>query len=279
MGVAGADVTLESPSYPGMPSWERLTDAEGRFVVSGLAPGSHYECVVSVPERKLGIRLPMVLPSDRKEPFPVEIRLQPLGTVTGRVLNSDWVPLVGATLRIKATVTLPGGAKKEGLADIEELATDAQGRFYFDRLLPGANYRYFVEVSAAGYGRLRSAAFAAHSGQNETLPDLILLAASERVSGRVVDADDRPLANVRVQTVPSVQAGGAFVSGPDATVTAHDGSFVLTGLPQGPVDLEAEPLTAGRQPASARSPLSTRVRVEAGQQNLRIVLKSGPLGG
>lgn len=69
----------------------------------------------------------------------VTIRLQPVATVTGRLLMADKSPLSGAQIQAIALV-------KARLQDLPETTTDVQGHFQLT-LLPGVKYILRVESS------------------------------------------------------------------------------------------------------------------------------------
>jgi hypothetical protein len=197
------------------------------------------------------------------------LRLRPLAAVAGRVVSAAGKPLPGAAVRIWvrfATGPRPPGCPLEFAVPAEGLTTAADGTFRFARLVPGSGVRYVVEVSAKGHSGRRSAAFAVSAGRTQRLADLVL-PASAVVAGTVVDPSGRPLADVRVGVVAGQ---GDSLLRPPPVVTARDGRFRLVGLPGGPVELEARRFVAGQPKPEPGA--QTRVRVEAGGRDVRIVL-------
>jgi hypothetical protein len=151
------------------------------FTVRGLDPRGSRLVVLFSPEKKLGkVR---VVRGD--EAGPLQVRLEPLSSLTGRVLDADGRPRAGLTVR---AVLSRGGedgarlptqllfrigtwAKLEGRA-----ATDAEGKFRLDGLLPGLKYTVVVsEDGSADPDRLvlrREGVAPAGAGRNQDLGDL-----------------------------------------------------------------------------------------------------------
>jgi RNA polymerase sigma factor (sigma-70 family) len=106
------------------------------------------------PEKKLGKAL--LVSGD--ETGPVQLRLEPLSSLTGRVLDADGHPWSGIHVRATLSRTGEDGARlpvqffiTEGswAAKLEGTATtDAEGKFRLDGLLPGL--KYTLAVSADG---------------------------------------------------------------------------------------------------------------------------------
>jgi hypothetical protein len=71
---------------------------------------------------------------------PVEFKLEPWASVTGRLMDADGRPVA------RASVYAPGGGHDRRATDsvpIGTVFTDANGRFTVDGLLPGVPYRLF----------------------------------------------------------------------------------------------------------------------------------------
>ena len=156
------------------------------------------------------------------------------GTIRGQVTDAD----SGAPLpRAVVTIRLPGrDARPRTLQHI----TDADGRFEFRSLSPGANF-----VSATG-GEHRATYVTGHfpprspSGagpalllkEGETRGDVtIALRRALAISGRVVDELGAPLAGVEVELQPA--AGGYPRSYVRSRTTDDRGLFRLFGVPPG----------------------------------------------
>jgi RNA polymerase sigma factor (sigma-70 family) len=268
-GVKGAEVKLEYASMPDFPPWGCLSGDDGTFSLGGLPADSGFEWVATHSSRRLGARLPQVLPKGRKDPLPVTIRLAPLAGVTGRAQDTRQTPLRGATVRVIALVRVPYKEQPEE-REIATRSADAGGRFHI-HVLPCARHRYLVEVSAPGHLGLRSPAFEMQPGQARALAELLLPPARASVSGIVLGPDGKPLADVRVRPLPV--SGNAALIWPAAVVTTRDGRFRLTGLPAGLVELDAEECVPGEHDPGKPAGPTTRVKVEAGPRTAAVVLR------
>jgi protocatechuate 3,4-dioxygenase beta subunit len=272
-GVKGAEVHLEQATAPGFPNWSCVTADDGAFTLGPLPPWPDYEWVVTHPVLRLGARLPQAIPSGRKEPLRVEVKLAPLGIVSGRALDEKRSPLAGAVVRIVVGVRLAGQDKWETEMEVATLTADSTGRFRFDRILPGPRHRFRVEVAARGHVGVRSTAFEVRPGQTKVLGDLVLPAAGPSLSGTVLGGGGQPLADVRIKARPSgTGATGVSLVWPGPVVTARDGRFQVAGLPNGAVELEAELCVAGMHDASKPAAV-TRVKVEAARRQVPVVIR------
>jgi hypothetical protein len=130
---------------------QKLKAAE--FTLNGLRDGRTRILVFLDPKRKLG-KAQEVRGGDEG---PLAVRLEPLGTLTGRVVDTEGRPLAGhkvaafPDLRGKGYENLPEElhpfARDLGLAEGawydftgRRVVTDAEGRFRLEGLLPGIPY-------------------------------------------------------------------------------------------------------------------------------------------
>ena len=111
---------------------------------------------------------------------PVEVRLQPWGAVTGRLVDGDGKPLAGVKVRRFYPTLPPPGMRANG----KEFVTDADGRFRVEGLLPEQKHRLALAGPKEGIKLDAGAA----------LKDL------STPAGRVKDLGD---VRVQVQTVPA----------------------------------------------------------------------------
>jgi 5-hydroxyisourate hydrolase-like protein (transthyretin family) len=135
---------------------------EAEFTVKALAPGQDRRLVFLHPQKNLG----KVLQLRGDEKGPLTVRLEPLGTLCGRMLTPTGQPLVGLT--VLAAVG-PDAHKVT-------TTTDKEGKFHVDGLLPGM--RYLIVV---GYGDpekrsairiYREEGLSVESGKTKDLGDL-----------------------------------------------------------------------------------------------------------
>jgi RNA polymerase sigma factor (sigma-70 family) len=263
-GIRAAELKLEEQAEPAFPRWRCVSGNKGKFHLEGLPPGLACEWVVIHPGLRLGARLPQALPPGRNDPLRVDIRLEPLGTLTGRILDPHRSPLSGATVRILAVIHLLGRGERE--TEVGGLAADRAGRFRFDRVLPGPRHRFRVEVTAAGHVGLRSAAFEVRPGGTRVVPDLVLPTFGPALDGTVLGPTGRPLADVRLRVHFRPPALDTSLIEPSPVVTGTDGRFRLSGLPSGPLELEAEQCLPGAHDPGRPAGPTAKIRVEPGRK-------------
>jgi hypothetical protein len=265
--VAGVRVTAgQSGGFPvdGHPNAGRVTattDASGRFKLQGLASGRHF---VSASGRGHGSAArPNVTLGSR-----VELLLFPSGSVFGTVLGPNGQPVPGATVGVNGR-PFGGGITEEA---------DAKGGFEINGIWPGL---YDVVARAPGM----APAIAPEVGidrRSEIRLDL-KLAPGTRVTGRLLDANERPIAgrvsvgDLAGQPVPRVLADAL------KTEAGADGRFALEAVPPGEHALGA--VAAGH--AAERVEVAVRegervvdvgdVRLEVGNTiRGRVRAKAGP---
>lgn len=142
---------------------------------------------------------------------------------------------------ITGTITAPAGGAPTGATVDAELSTSASalsgtvaddGTYTIADLAPGT---YTVVAEAPGDGPAEQTSVTVTAGGTTSGVDLALSASPATVSGTVTDADTgAPIAGA---TVSTDAANGA--EGP--VTTADDGTFTLSGLPAGAIDVDVTP--------------------------------------
>lgn len=205
------------------------TDAEGGYRITGLAgPAAvRYEVSRDTPD---GYRRPTyserlgVVIGDSGAVSGVDFLLRKAAPLSGVVVDQENRPVQGAN------VVMGGGMD---IFVSEKATTDATGNFSFATLPPTTD----LSIAATKGDALASEPYE-FTLPEEGITDLVLvLDAACQVSGIVVDATGKPLADHQVVSlrVPSTRVGAAQTQGK----TGADGRFELVGLPSGAYQLVA----------------------------------------
>jgi hypothetical protein len=133
---------------PMMHSYQLELHERSSFRVRGVDPGRPRTVIFLHPKKKLG-KVEIV---QADQPRPLQVRLEPLGGLVGRVLDAEGRPQVGLQVRArlgrKDDNFLPTMFQfEEGLREyqLDPLGkTDAGGKFRLDGLMPGLNYTLLV---------------------------------------------------------------------------------------------------------------------------------------
>jgi protocatechuate 3,4-dioxygenase beta subunit len=220
---------------------EASTDAEGRYEIAGLAPGT-WTLTASHPdwsEATTNVEL-------KDAPATADIRLGRGGSIGGTVLAGGR-PVAGAQVALSLAGDSgfrPGAA----LSGAEQTAlSDDGGRFRFDRLTPG---RYTLGASLRDES---SAPVEAVLTGDESQEIQLVLSEGAVVRGLVTGLPDVQLAGVNV----SAQGREYFAT----ARTAAGGGFELAGVPEGLLTLNAR---AGDFLSGSRT-ASTTVTIAPGQ--------------
>ncbi len=268
--VAGAEV---APSF-----WFRVpgegqpvpTDRDGRFWLR-LTRQLPEEFIIAI-DRQRRLRGHAPLPKtalSQQQQTPLEIRLAPTGTITGRVMEDD-KPIVGAQIQADELEAVKGDPTASLKVNDRYFAkTDDNGRF--DIPMVEAGHRLLLHPYIEGYAdaKFGNVTAVASAGQTVEVKPFVMIATNKIVSGVIVDPDGNPVAGVTVSAEmrSGGQIPGAFTHGP----TGKDGRFTIRGVPNVPLMLTAYL----RPPDDAKDRtihFSARVEAESGQTDVRIVL-------
>ncbi len=213
-GVPDARVTVIGVAE----RWSTVTDAAGAYAIGPVFAGA---LTVEARDPYTGRRGRATGVVDGG---PIDVYLQPLGSVGGRVFNAD-----GSPAGVGLSVALDGPIDAQA-------TTDAAGRFRVGPLPAGD---YVIEVSggdARGSGAVTVVADA-------TAAIEIRLSGRGRVSGLVERIDGALVGGADVQVFGAGPYGGRFTARTDPR-----GAFLVDGVFVGPVEVTA---VAGGQAASA----------------------------
>jgi protocatechuate 3,4-dioxygenase beta subunit len=227
-----------------------MTDAEGRYELTGLAPGA-WSVTASHPDWSEST----VTVDLEDAPGTADITLGRGGTIAGVVVAAGR-PVAGAEVGLAEA----GDAGFRGFGGGQNNLTGEDGRFVFERLSPG---RYTVSAT------LRS----------QSSPPAEAVITGDGVQAVTLTLGERATILGTLSGLPEEQLAGISVnaSGPDeyfaSTRSAGDASFELTGVPEGSIRLTA---SAGDFMTGSRT-ASTNVTVGSGQTEAfaEIVFEAG----
>lgn len=152
-------------------------------------------------------------------------RGEPVPPIVGQVFLTPATSLNPRGVLAGASVTLQAEAAKW------HTSTDANGRFYFNRILPEGDYPVTVEFAGV---KSTTANLSVVAAKGNHLSVSVVLDRS--IKGHVISASGKPVAGVDVFAFLTKEAGtsqGAFTR----TVTNKAGFFELQGIPSEPVTL------------------------------------------
>ena len=120
----------------------RSLDAD-TFEIGGLEPGHPRLLVFTHKARKL-VGAALLKDQDLKSTAPLELKLVPMGAITGRLVDDDGLPWAEATLRV--WMFDPERPSGFGCSFGDEVTTDAQGRFRVEAFVPGVETEVTIAV-------------------------------------------------------------------------------------------------------------------------------------
>jgi hypothetical protein len=225
--AAGLEVQVVRGGGGNLLGTQDVTDTDGRFEGQWNLPGyvameqRLSDCLlIRDMERNLAVAVDI-----DEDTGPLDLRLTSALTLVGRA-ECGGKPVTNASA-VLIFWTGDGGMHLSGLS----VAANKPGRFEIPALPPGR--RYGVVVSAPGYGpkSLPDLKISAGPGRQELEP-VELKPANLQIAGQVVDADDKPVAGVRVNLQGEDQPTSF-------TRTDREGRFRFAQVCEGPAYLHA----------------------------------------
>jgi hypothetical protein len=116
---------------------------EATAKIWALNPDKARTLVLFQPQKKLGGTV--AIRGDEKEP--VVTKLQPVGNVTGRMLEADGTPLKGASISINPRSWVAGELYR--IARMKEAVTDKDGKFTLTDVVPGMPFSVGIRKGQA----------------------------------------------------------------------------------------------------------------------------------
>jgi protocatechuate 3,4-dioxygenase beta subunit len=250
-----AGVKLEiKPSSPE----EKTTAADGKFEVSWDPRNWGSDTTYVLVARHMAKNLAATADID-EQTTNLDLKLKPGIVLAGKVLNHEGKPLAGARLQIMLRVGRWGSTLGRG----EQTTTVQDGTFEAQAVPP--ERMYAVTATADGYGKFQVQADTANAQNNRMeLGEFKLPLANQSVSGVVVDANDKPVANARISAYGENQPDRYNLR------TDNEGKFVIKEVCAGPVRLSASVDGAGR--------LYGYLETEGGATDVRLVVSERSTG-
>ena len=257
--VAGASVRI-------LPGGRKaaISDKDGRFEIPwnpqeqewGLGRGQRQKPVILARQTEQNLAAVVDIDENTKA---ADINMLPAVILSGKVADTNGNPIAGAKVNVMLRMTNLG-------APIEDtgVTTDQNGRYELEAV-PECRYDIFVE--AKGYGRGSSSADGYEAvNQKVEVRSLALKTANMSISGIVIDANDKPMANMELNVSGTEQP---YRRG----VTDGEGKFILDKLCEGQVWVSA----MGRSNGVDGTRFYGNVRTEAGATDIKIVVNAAHL--
>lgn len=201
------------------PSFQGISDAEGRFSLEGFGPGRYHLEVDSPPGfQPWKSELAEIAGGSEQK---IAIELEKAVVVTGRVLLGTGEPVEGASV-------VHGRSDREGWSGQHESRTDNLGRYRIETAGPGPGLlRVFSLAHGESSKRVDLAA-----DVNEI--DLTIEAGQLEMDGRVMGPDGEPLEGADVQVYGDlVRQGTSGQDGRIGFVALRPGHYLVTILKEG----------------------------------------------
>jgi len=217
--VAGAVIRLDETMPEGSATPIARTGPDGTFVVRQIGTDKEFVLAMIKEELPRVVSQPMRLPAGSRKRG-VRLEVDRGSTVLGTIRDRKGVGVAGALVSAMAS----DGATTDGEVPIATLVADTDGAFRLQ--LPSGEYS--LEFSAAGYA---TQLFAGVRVDTAVPPMHVVLADAAQLSGHVRRSNGEGVAGVHVSST-----SGTTV---ESTTTDADGSFTLSGVPEGRVELSA----------------------------------------
>lgn len=213
--------------FMGRSELEITTDGKGAFRMSGdLSDYGNSDIPVYALVRDIKRNL-VAMREVENGATNLDIRLQPGLVIGGKIEDVNGKPIAKGSASVILIVSRRGSSLDQ------PIQTDAQGRFEIAALPPGTDHRFYVNVSAKGFGSASKQVTASDSETNRIeLETFVLRVADRRMAGRVVDADDKPVTGASITMFGDGQPQ-------NSARTDSQGRFAFNEVCEGTVQLSA----------------------------------------
>ncbi|MGI4789544.1 MAG: MSCRAMM family protein [Janthinobacterium lividum] len=274
--AAGARVSILRSSGEGT----AVTDKKGEFSVS-LLPltldeySGDYRGVAVLAEKDGQSAVFAPTPDSTWTGMTVHLTKKPLASYAGMVIGADGRPEAGVPVSCRGGTTIAFGA---GLT--RSVLTDAAGRFLLSGLPAG---RYQVNLGGGTFGLVTKPAsdpgypfsstlLTLGDGEQHDFGRVVVLPADEILAGQIVDHDGKPVTSGLTAIVHGAHT--SQTASLDNTGQFHTYHIVRESLT---LDLYRNDKNGGVQLGQASPDLFLKVPVQAGREDVHVVLPAGAL--
>lgn len=240
-GAAGVTVRVESPGGP-----SGVTDADGKYVVEGLATGefgvavdlrgSPYMAGKELPFRKVSIK------SADQRVENVDFVVEAAGVVWGYVLSPDKTPISGANVMLSSNQSMVAQALSNIAKKSAPINDTTMEDGYYELTGVPFNEEWLIHAMSGAYAPQLSEPFLLSAAQRNVRIDIYMFAGTN-VYGQVVTADGKPVPGADVVCIPAYSRFFSSMTAPQAFRNSNadgDGLFTIQELPAGEYQLFAQ---------------------------------------
>ncbi len=210
----------------------------------------------------------------------VRLQANPLGTLRGRVVDSDGEPVVGAWVRSLAWLySDEGSADDPGMGPMHATVTDGQGRFELKGLGAFESVPLEVSLDSASGGSVAPGSLWSAGRRSQHfegvepgagLQRLVFAPGDSALQGRVVDLAGEPLPEYWLTLVPGFREARRSKRGAGGGVIDVDRSPLLTGGSSSTRWFDEEVYSARRKYLVRDPGGEFRIQVAPGKWDLRV---------
>jgi len=238
-GRPAADVPVAVRQKTGDHSSPVRTGPDGRYVLSGIAPGDHdvlldlsqsrYLASGGIPAQRI------VVPVPDAEITDVDFVVRPAGTVWGYVYGPDKTPVAGSDVLLCTSESILTQAIHVAAQRTPPLSSRSDENGYYELIGAPLNKEWRVQAMSDALAPQLSRPFLLTDGARTARVD-VFLGPGTTISGRVVSTRGGVAPGADVACLPAYSQFAAPMASPKAIRSARAderGEFVLTGLPAG----------------------------------------------